>query len=162
MNNNKRNHITRKYYVYHERRRAARSNVDHNYSDSNNKNCELRERKHVLNVKLNRLRKIKKNKQCRFQSSNFNEKRKIRKKFEMQSKRVEDEIRSISNEKQYLIKLREINNRLIKENKNMKVQLEECRKLRNESENILNNNNNNENGFIYRVIHNLRRWLAML
>lgn len=138
----------------------------------------MRERKHILNVKLNRISKIKKGKEYKFQSSNLSNKEKFRKQFEKESKVINDRIRDMKNEKQILIRLREINNRLIRENKEIRSKLEEKNKLsdeevqQNKEQNVIindveNSNNNTQSGwyanrFLKSVIQNLRKWLTML
>jgi hypothetical protein len=165
--------------VYHERRRAARNNVDQSISDSNvkikrenNVNNELKERKHILNLKLKKLRKIKRENEYKYQSSNLSDKREIRKKFERESEKIKGKIRDINHEKQIIIRLREVNNRLMRENRDIKIELDENRKLKKgkyelinekteaiKTENILKKN---ENGILSSVIQYLRKWLTML
>lgn len=177
MNFNKRIKSNFNYRVYHERRRAARKNVDQNLCGNNfkikrenNVNNELKERKHLLNMKLKKLRKIRREKECNYQSSNLSDKEQKRKKFERENKKIEDKIRDINNEKQCIIRLREVNNRLIRDNRNIKIELDESRKLKNEN-NLINKKENiiDANGRSFQilckiksVIQYLRNWLTML
>jgi hypothetical protein len=174
MNFNKRIKSNNNYSVYHERRRAARNNVDQNLNDDNSSikrenkiSKELKDRKHVLNLKLKKLKKIKKEKQYKYQSSNLSEKSKIRKKFERENKRIKEEIRNINDEKQLIIRLRELNNRLVNENKDIKAKLEESKRSKNRDrsdcviqENIVNRES--EHGILNCIIQYLRKWLTML
>lgn len=178
MNFNKRIKSNFNYRVYHERRRAARKNVDQNLRGNNfkikrenNVNNKLKERKHLLNIKLKKLRKVKKENEYKYQSSNFSDKKEIRKKFERENKKLEDEIRDINNEKKCIIRLREVNNRLIRENRNIKIGLDESRNLKNENHVLMNKKENIIEAsdrssqilcMINNVIQYLRKWLTML